>query len=332
MLGAVLNVDAGFLNEGAGNWNGGLVPHLSWWRCKSSVRDPFCTLLASILVIIKPMGTLVIGSWKLCCGHCDSCFLPRPPHPETNRVRRRGPLCSNRDVRDVSYCTCQKYAVLPSAVSGVLVCCAGRGVGSRSHCLVHVIIDGASGIGFTAAEALAAKHATFIPGGRGTSGKHEGVCVRSGSLELFVCPQFCSPIDPTSLRVDVFPCNAGIETSPGLLLFNKKAGFEIIVQMNYLSHLLLADNASPLLYHSNGRMAFTTCRMSVSAWGEYRLNCTCCRDSAGSVVQPSGAFFGNIDACCLHECEVKCDHKELLSLLAQVTTEMWVIFPTSHDA
>ena len=28
---------------------------------------------------------------------------------------------------------------------------------------------------------------------------------------------------------------------------------------------------------------------------------------------------------------VECDHRELFSLLAQVTTEMWVIFPTSHD-
>ena len=33
---------------------------------------------------------------------------------------------------------------------------------------------------------------------------------------------------------------------------------------------------------------------------------------------------------CLHGCEVKCDHMELFSLLAQVTTEMWVIFPTSQ--
>ena len=35
---------------------------------------------------------------------------------------------------------------------------------------------------------------------------------------------------------------------------------------------------------------------------------------------------------CLHEYCVKCDHKEMFSLLAQVTAEMWVIFPTSHDA
>ena len=42
-------------------------------------------------------------------------------------------------------------------------------------------------------------------------------------------------------------------------------------------------------------------------------------------------FCLSTDRRCLHECEVKCDHRELFSLLAQVTTEMWVIFPTSHE-
>ena len=35
---------------------------------------------------------------------------------------------------------------------------------------------------------------------------------------------------------------------------------------------------------------------------------------------------------CLHECKIECDHRELFSLLAQITTQMWVIFPTTHDA
>merc|ERR1712136_588607 len=53
-----------------------------WWRCKASRRGStlhvhtptLIMLLASILVNIQPMGILVIGSWKLCCGHCESFF------------------------------------------------------------------------------------------------------------------------------------------------------------------------------------------------------------------------------------------------------------------
>jgi len=160
LIGAVLNVGAGFLNGGAGT---GMVDFFHgfqlalmmtimlnltqfvWWRCKASrkgstlhVHTPtLIMLLASILVNIQPMGILVIGSWKLCCGHCESFF------PGNNACTSTGftyPPWSDGTARecaapggnvfwDVSYCTGQKYAVFPSVASGwaIQVCCTWGG-------------------------------------------------------------------------------------------------------------------------------------------------------------------------------------------------------------
>lgn len=110
VVAAILNIGASFMNSGAGAgvvdfFHGFQVALMMtvmfnltqfvWWRCKASrrgscwqVHQPTVwTLIASILVNIQPMWTLVLGSWKLCCAHNSDLNFPEDATPDTAAVR-----------------------------------------------------------------------------------------------------------------------------------------------------------------------------------------------------------------------------------------------------
>jgi len=117
-----------------------------WWTCKLrrpgntfwEVHKPTMFVLASaILVNIQPIAILVIGSWKLCCGHCED-IMPGNPTcpageytyppwapPKGDPVERRA--CSGPNGKggnifwDVSYCTGKQYAIFPTVWQGWVI-------------------------------------------------------------------------------------------------------------------------------------------------------------------------------------------------------------------
>lgn len=120
-----------------------------WWTCKLrrpgntfwEVHQPTMFVLASaILVNIQPIAILVIGSWKLCCGHCET--FRGPPLVFNGTVLENGTLpagCTDGGFTyppwaggeartcpapggnlfwDVSYCAGGKYPIFPTVGSG----------------------------------------------------------------------------------------------------------------------------------------------------------------------------------------------------------------------
>lgn len=118
-----------------------------WWTCKRmrtgttwQVHQPtFWVLLSAILVNIQPFWILIIGSWKLCCAHCelfgyvndqkmfvnfpDTCTatgLTYPPWPQTASVPRE---CSSGGnvFWDISYCNGKSYSIFPTQWQGWMI-------------------------------------------------------------------------------------------------------------------------------------------------------------------------------------------------------------------
>lgn len=62
------------------------LTQFTWWTCKRQrtgnlweVHGPtFLVLTSSILVNIQPIWILIIGSWKLCCAHCELFSVTAP--------------------------------------------------------------------------------------------------------------------------------------------------------------------------------------------------------------------------------------------------------------
>lgn len=151
VIGLVLNLGASFMNSGAG---AGIVDFFHgfqvaimmtvmlnltqfvWWRCKASRtgtclqvhRPTIMVFIASVLVNVQPMWILVIGSWKMCCAECPAFGLQEgctstgftyPPWGD--KAPRECSAPGGNVFWDASYCTGQKYAVLPTVWTGWMV-------------------------------------------------------------------------------------------------------------------------------------------------------------------------------------------------------------------
>ena len=153
---------------------------------------------------------------------------------------------------------------------------------------VHVITGGASGIGFTAAKALAACRWR-----RGTTGNFAGaeanISKATGNTKVSL---LVSALLTIAVQSDALQCNAGVENSPDFLPLDANDGFASIWQVNGLSHLLLVGRVFPLLYHSGGRVAITASRMPSNAckWSEYLSCCVACCERATGPVLTCGWF------------------------------------------
>lgn len=164
VIAAIMNVGASVMNGGSGTgwvdfFHGLQVAimlaimlnllQFVWWRCKQSrtgtvwqVHAPtFWTLLAAILVNIQPMLILIIGSFKLCCAHCQDLGLATdcttsgytyPPWAGSHGNPPAMRECSapgGNVFWDVSYCTGKNYAIFPTVASGwaIQICCTWVG-------------------------------------------------------------------------------------------------------------------------------------------------------------------------------------------------------------
>jgi len=153
VVAAIFNVGASVMNGGSGTgavdfFHGFQVAlmmtlmfnlvQFTYWTCKMrrsgtfwEVHSPtMLVLLSAVLVNIQPMCILVMGSWKLCCGECQSfskdyadikgCTSPTdltyPPWP--GAMERRACSTGGNLFWDISYCSGQKYPVFPTQWQG----------------------------------------------------------------------------------------------------------------------------------------------------------------------------------------------------------------------
>lgn len=108
-----------------------------YWRCNIARRADthwgkwqpvYYTLLSAIMTNIQPMMILVMGSWHLCCGTCESKGFPATC---TKSGRTFPPWGDGGDPRechmngnwfwDESYCTGQKLPTFPTKASGWVI-------------------------------------------------------------------------------------------------------------------------------------------------------------------------------------------------------------------
>jgi len=157
LIGAILNLGAGFMNGGAGSGTVDFfhgfqfalmltimlsLTQFVWWRAKMSrrgstweVHQPtLIMLLASCLVVTQPLAILVIGSFKLCCNTCDALTkgadlkctttgYSYPPWTSADGLPeyRQCSAPGGNVFWDVSYCTGGKYPIFPTVWSGWLI-------------------------------------------------------------------------------------------------------------------------------------------------------------------------------------------------------------------
>jgi len=160
VVAAIFNVGASVMNGGSGT---GIVDFFHglqvaimmalmlnlvqfvWWTCKLrrpgntfwEVHQPtMFVLLSALLVNIQPLAILVIGSWKLCCGHCETfaktnstghfqipgCEVGGYTYPPWSNGEARTCSAPGGNIFwDVSYCAGSQYPIFPTVWQGWMV-------------------------------------------------------------------------------------------------------------------------------------------------------------------------------------------------------------------
>jgi NAD(P)-dependent dehydrogenase (short-subunit alcohol dehydrogenase family) len=154
----------------------------------------------------------------------------------------------------------------------------------------HVITGGDSGIGYYTALALASKNATVVLGLRGKTGKYatavDNITRITGNHKVFIVEidlskfstvrSFAAEVRTRFPVINTLICNAGIMIVPPSLPVVTEDGFEMIFQVNYLSHALLVEELLPVLRQSHSRVIEVASSASFGPclWADLPSNCT----------------------------------------------------------